>query len=283
MKTVDLQSWGEFKPAIDGLRETYGYYQDKSSGLRKEKNTILFRGQQCAEWPIKSTLERKSVKEFTVTRYLNLVQKNSYELFSYTGTKWEISEFNDIIEETRKSQDQLFGPKLPHLDYLIYLRHHGYPSPLIDWSESPYIAAYFAAFESAESKSTPEARFAIFVYISTIDNVRSFEGGKPRIKPIGPFVKTHKRHFVQKAQYTLAAKWSEEANDFVFCSHHEVFDAPNQIHPQDIVIKLTLPIGERKTVLKELEDVNINHFTLFQTEDALVKALAIRDFELDEL
>jgi FRG domain len=32
---------------------------------------------------------------------------------------------------------------LPAYDLLIYTRHHGFPSPLLDWTRSAYIAAFF--------------------------------------------------------------------------------------------------------------------------------------------
>lgn len=40
--------------------------------------------------------------------------------------------------------------------------------------------------------------------------------------------------------------------------------------------------GDRIAALRELgNDCSINHFTLFQSEDALIKALAIREFDLE--
>jgi hypothetical protein len=80
----------------------------------------------------------------------------------------------------------------------------------------------------------------------------------------------------------MASRWSDDTSTHTFCSHHEIFDKPrkNYEKPQDLLIKITLPASERSIALKELDsDYNINHFTLFQTEDSLIKVLSVRDFE----
>jgi hypothetical protein len=77
----------------------------------------------------------------------------------------------------------------------------------------------------------------------------------------------------------VALKWSEERRAHVFCSPDEIFDRK---HPnQDILIKITLPITDRKLALKDLGDYNINHFTLFQTEDSLIRKFSMENFDRD--
>ena len=142
---------------------------------------------------------------------------------------------------------------------------------------SPYVAAYFAMSEQSQCE-----KVAIFVYIDTINSVKSFHERSPVIKVRGPFVSTDKRHFIQQAWYTTATKWVAEESQHKFCSHHEIFDQPNPRSTQDIFIKITIPTSERIVALKDLYDHNINHFTLFQTEDSLVRALSIKYFDLSE-
>lgn len=283
MQQVDLDNWAEFKSTIEDIRKKHGYHEYTIGDNQsiKHKNTVLFRGQQCAEWSLKTTLERKTDKSYTVSRYLSQSTRLVHELESFTGSKWGIDDFPELEKEIEDKQDKLFGPYLPRKDYLIYLRHHGYPSPLLDWSESPYIAAYFAMSDPVKCEA-PEHRSAIYAYIDNIDSGRSFAGGTPMIKLIGPFVSTHKRHFAQKAQYTIAVKWSDKLNSFIFCSHHEVFDNPNKFPNQDLLIKITIPVSDRNSAMRELDDYNINHFTLFQTEDALIKKLSIDHFDIKD-
>jgi hypothetical protein len=82
---------------------------------------------------------------------------------------------------------------------MAYLRHHGFPSPLLDWSSSPYVAAYFAFAEPVEDGKN----VAIYAYRERGDGGFKIGGNdEPFIRQLGPYVSGPKRHFAQRSQYT---------------------------------------------------------------------------------
>ncbi|GBD92595.1 FRG domain protein [bacterium BMS3Abin05] len=165
-------------------------------------------------------------------------------------------------------------PPLQFFDYLVFLRHHGFPSPLLDWTESPYIAAYFAFSDKIKNAD----RVAIYAYIERIPgHGKGGWVGAPLITTWDPRNKMHIRHFAQKARYTTATTLNKNGLQ-MFCHHEKVF---NKNKKQDVLTKITIPVSDRIKALKELSDYNINHFTLFQTEDSLVKTIAIRELDIN--
>jgi len=154
MEIFDLDSWNDFRPLIERIRTEYGLLR-----LSGKTNVVLFRGHGSSDWPLATTLERCTTEEFGVDSYMLKACGCSKELESLTGKKWDIPVFPELEKMIVEKQDS-FRVYLPCYDYLVYLRHHGFPSPLLDWTTSPYIAAYFAFHDKPSSD-----RVAIYAFI----------------------------------------------------------------------------------------------------------------------
>ena len=99
--------------------------------------------------------------------------------------------------------------------------------------------------------------------------------------------RTHKRHYLQQTQYAIClqqfgvtqgfGKYEDAITSSEKCKAFQVKGEPFR---QDVLIKYTIPVTERKKVLRELGKMNISDASLFGTEDALIKTLALRELEL---
>lgn len=287
METIDLESWTDFSKTIEQIRFDYGRHtKDSLDGQYQANigNRILFRGLRDSSWGIKTTLERTlertTADSFSIASYLLLADSVVNEIESHTDRQWNLPSYSQLRDEIERTQDSL-RPHIPdtYYPYLVYLRHHGFPSPLLDWTRSPWIAAYFALEEqdSAEDQDSAK-RCSVFAFIETPNGDKMVSEGSPILKTLGPYVTTHTRHFAQKSTYSIATQWDRTAKRHVFCSHESVQPSRDG-EEQDVLIKITIPRSDRIIALRQMEDFNINHFTLFGSTDSLVRALAMRAFE----
>jgi hypothetical protein len=128
----------------------------------------------------------------------------------------------------------------------------------------------FFAFQ----KASLDERVAIYVYVEELGEGKGGWVGAPQVCELGPYVSTHKRHFMQQGQYTISV---EMVNDvWSYCSHEKYFSESTG-EEQDYLLKYTLPGTIKNEVLKRLQSMNINAFTLFGSEDSLMDMLAFKE------
>ncbi len=107
-----IHSWAEFVGIIQGWQ-----------GFRN----WCFRGQASAEWSLRSSLSRH------------------IEVSKVSEQVWRLQESR--IRRIFRRKSHLFLDDLPEndeLEWLALMQHHGAPTRLLDFTWSPYVAAFFA-------------------------------------------------------------------------------------------------------------------------------------------
>lgn len=271
MKNIDLKNFSEFESWIEQ------FHADQADARQKNPlffSDLLFRGHADANWPLVTTLERECPNVSSINDYLHSANRVKLQVELYSGRKWDpiLDKNKNIIQDESRLD---ISRQLPSLEYLVYLRHHGFPSPLLDWTRSPYIAALFAYTGQGDKDSDEIAIFVHQHYTGDFPKVPSPDD--PVIHSIGPYIDTHKRHSVQQAQYTLCLNNIGYllGRDQSIQSHEEY----RQKNPKQLQ-KITLPKSEKNKILAKLDQFNLNLHTLYGSEESLMTTLALREFHL---
>lgn len=275
LKEVALDSWDQFPPAVFKLAE------ERADAAKKgtHHSELLFRGHADSSWPLATTLERWTGDTLRVSRYHLGLGAVKDEAESRIDRTWEIPDYPDflaMLEKGSEGETKFFRllANSQLYEFMVYLRHHGFPSPLLDWTLSPFVAAYFAF-----ANATPAINIAIYAYQEYAGHGKGGYAAAPRIEQLGRHVRTHVRHFQQQAEYTVAIK--DEGTDMTFCTHEEAF-SKSVCDSQDLLWKYTIPGSERMQALAYLQQHNLTAYSLFGSEESLMESLAIREFTLEK-
>ena len=260
MQTIDLETWEKFEEELNTRKISVG---DK----------YLFRGHGNSSWSLDTTLERQGLRRIPFADYYGLISVIRPQIETFTGIAWgalpaypEVLKWAQQYDKFSLMLDGIDG-RFPAYSYMAYLRHHGFPSPLLDWTRTPYVAAYFAF------RNATKGRVAVYVYLERPDGMKSWSSDETQIHLLGPYVHTHRRHFLQQSAYTACLAF-QVGRGWNFAPHEEVFSRNGQ--RQDVLWKFTIPATERTKVLRKLDSYNLNGFSLFESEEALMETMAFR-------
>ena len=258
--------WGEFEKWVKGLRAKFGH---------KETSPLVYRGQGDSNWPLATTLERAGYKNMLLSEFCDLIQAKIGPAVA-SLTEFNVPEFDPVYVSKAFLDPELISrsrfPPTELYPYMVYLRHHGFPSPFLDWSRSPYVAAFFAFREDPLEKI---GKRSVYAYSESPHGMKAFPMQQPSIQRVGSYVRSHRRHFRQQSDYTFCARFDENYG-WRFDAHEEVFKQSNPT--QDIIWKFDFLSSERVNVLRVLDDFNLNAFSLFDSEETLLETMWFREW-----
>ncbi|MGP0576866.1 FRG domain-containing protein [Paenibacillus peoriae] len=200
-----------------------------------DSTDYIWRGQKCESWKLETTLDR----------YL---RKAKIDINN--------ANYQKHLENFKYSSRGRRGKTPPTLgsenDWWALGQHYGLATPLLDWSTSPFVAAFFAFSE--ENNETDEYRAIYALTTDVIDDLK-LQGKESQIEFIKPLSDENSRLVNQSGLFTRIPmgedikRWVEDnyIGDMKRC----------------ILYQFLIPNDERKYALQQLNRMNINHLTLF--------------------
>jgi hypothetical protein len=238
LKARRLNTWDGFKNAVNTL----------------EAKKYIFRGQENSEWRLRSSFYRSG--RANLERYLIQDGSDLQKVFSI------------VSPHTFNLSDPLqYGA------FLNLAQHHGYPTPLLDWTWSPYVAAFFAFHKISKQSSVHDKKkvrifkFDIMAW-NRLTPARKLFPIWPNVSVLDALAFGNPRAIPQQSISTTSNVDDIET----YIQEMEISENRKYLEAVD------LPASERNHVMRELALMGITAGALFPGLDGACEGLKERNF-----
>ncbi|WP_417379474.1 FRG domain-containing protein [Gimesia sp.] len=232
IRTVTFGSWMQFQEYINTQ-----FIHDSE---------YVFRGHRCDNWLLEPTLSRliKAQPHLASlpSEKLNDLAERHYFDFQYA-----------IRGRSREQSQEMVG------DYLWALgQHYGLATPLLDWTNSPFLAAFFAFVENGEPQTEYRVIYAIAKEMveQRCKQFRSKGNNEAEFVYFFSPLSQENPRLVNQGGLFSRCPLHIDLETWVRKYHDEAWEVP-------VLLKLRIPNLERDVCLRSLSRMNINHLTAF--------------------
>lgn len=224
---------------------SWKYFSDFINQEMLDYTTYIYRGHGNSTWKLEPTLDRV-IKSTTSNRRIEHL-----EAFKY-ATRGRRGPTPALLEDDN--------------DWWALGQHHGLLTPLLDWTESPFVALYFAVSSAIKEKSKSYSVFAfarmgaelINEEIIDDDNIELINSRKPTVKIVKPLIDESSRLVSQRGVFTRGPN-----NVTLEAWIVKYIEKIESLQKMSVLMKITIPIKESNECLRYLNRMNINSATLF--------------------
>jgi len=236
IQVFELDQWNDFHSLVEHIASLESQLTIPS---------YIWRGQRDSEWSLSTTLDRLFERLAISPADGNLLE---------VAAERHLEGFRLATRGRRGSNP----PVLESQEWWALGQHFGLATPLLDWTRSPYAAAYFAFIEREDSAL--RAMYALDSNAIERKNDQialglSLELGRSPLLQVLDSLSNENARLVSQGGLFTRSPIGLPVEDWV-SQNFEGSEEP-------VLIKLLLPNNERIPCLKALDRMNINHTSLF--------------------
>ncbi|MCZ8345792.1 MAG: FRG domain-containing protein [Leptospiraceae bacterium] len=174
----------------------------------------------------------------------------------------EISQiFNKKYFHNRYNENLSLWPEEEYLKYICKAQHNNINTCVLDWTNSAYIAAYFATYKCIWDDLEKEKFFTVWVYLPN---------EKSKVKVISDSF-SDKNFINQKACFTLLKQKYKNENEFF------IIETIDDISDENSLWKLNLKYDQSPLIMDYCNSIEINYSSVYKGRGEMVISEYIKE------